>query len=65
MTELSEKIRENIENIVKKSRGNLELSPKIEHMLIQVCYEMYKCGLRDGHRMCIKCLEVAKENIDM
>jgi len=62
--ELSEIIRDKIKQMIHEAKGSLNIPVEVEHKLTQIAYEMYKHGLRDGHRMCIKCLEVAKQNID-
>ena len=63
--ELSETIRANIAKMINEAKGSIIMSLQMEHMMTQICYEMYKHGMKDGHRICIKCLEVSKENLDV
>jgi len=62
---LSEHIRNNIKNMITQTKGTVRMSEEVEHIIVQICYEMYKNGLKDGHRMCIVALELAKKNIDL
>lgn len=64
--ELSEKIREKINSMIDDALNETgkDAPEPVKHLLTQICYEMYKKGLDDGHRFCIKSIELSRENIN-
>ena len=47
----SESVRERIRQTISESKGNLDFSPALEHIITQICFEMYKAGFNDNIRL--------------
>ena len=60
---INEKIRENINKIIKEAKDGIPLPPKLEHMLTSICFIMYKYGMNDAFQMSIKAIEISQENM--
>lgn len=61
--ELPETVRAKINRIVDEARGDAEIGPVMQHMITQICYEMYMAGLNDGFTMAEIAVKTAKEGI--
>ena len=58
-----EKIREKINIIVNESieSNGATVNEALRHLLVNVCKIMYDKGVRDGHRICQKVIEVSMD----
>ena len=61
---ISENIRENIRKLINEAKGTISIPEPIEHMITEICFQMYKHGLKDGHTMSIKYINTALEALD-
>lgn len=61
--DLSGNIKERIADIIDKAKGDVHMPDQVKDLLTKICYEMYKAGLKDGHKTCIMCLEESKKMI--
>lgn len=61
---MNEMIRENIRRAIEEGKGNIKISPELEHVLTSICFFMYKQGMKDAFKMSEMAVKIAKENTD-
>jgi len=61
---LSETVRNNIEKMMNEATKNITMNDTVKHMMTQICFEMYKHGVKDGFRISKICIETAAKDWD-
>jgi len=61
INETPEKVRERISKTVDEAMQGINVNPQMRHILIQICFEMYKSGFVDGCRGCKLSCESMKD----
>lgn len=54
-----ENIRARIQKLVREGAAGINLSPEVEHLLVNICKLMYDKGIHDGHRICQKVISLS------
>ena len=63
MLNIPEDVRKKMDEMIEEATKGIPMIPQIKHMLVSICFEMYRAGYRDAHRVIEKSLELSKQMI--
>ena len=61
---LAEQIREEIRKMINVAKGNIKMSEEIEHMIVQISFEMYKAGYKEALKIAKLSISELRNQID-
>lgn len=61
MENIPESIRKHIDHMIDKATVGIPINSTIKQMMVSICFEMYKAGFKDAHRIIEKSIELSKD----